>query len=69
LYHYCTKRIALFIDLGCYSRVVRWLPEGQEIDLSAEILRRQVAIDLCGDARIAVAKDPLHSRRIRTCHH
>jgi len=57
------------IESTCSLRVVRGFPERQKIDLSTEILRRQVAVDLGGDTRIAVAKDALDGRRIRASHH
>jgi hypothetical protein len=34
--------------------------EAKAIDLAAEVVRNEVAIDLRRDARVAVAEDPLH---------
>jgi hypothetical protein len=40
-------------------------PESEAIDLRAQVIGDEVAIDLGRDPRIAVAKDPLHGGRVR----
>ena len=50
LHHAGTQWIGILIGPASCLRVVRGLPERHEIDFSTEILWRQVAVDLGGDA-------------------